>query len=146
MILFKHLTSLFYQVLCWKYFLSKALRVLVFELKTHLAMNFSVRKLGKPVSLCKFYLYLPKIIIKVTFIIVSVVLSQVKEMYFENVCEQEKQRSMAFKSLSSGARMPDLNPACAAYSNCVIMTKLPLCLTFFINVDNNNTLPHSCED
>lgn len=110
-------------------------------------MNFSVRKLGKPVSLCKFYLYLPKIIIKVTFIIVSVVLSQVKEMYFENhIYEQEKQHSVAFKSLSSGARLPDVNPACAAYSNCVIMTELPLCLTFFINVDSNNTLPQSCED
>lgn len=108
-------------------------------------MNFSVRKLGKPVSLCKFYLYLPKIIVKVTFIIVSVVLSQVKEMYFENhIYEQEKQHSVAFKSLSSGARLPGVNPACAAYS--VIKTELPLRLTFFINVGSNNTVPQSCED
>ena len=127
----KHLTSFFNEILCWKYFLSKAFKILIFELKTIWLSN-PLKKFGKPVSLCRFYLWLPNII-KVTLMVTSVVLLQVKEPYFENICKQEKQYSMTFKSLSSEAELPGLNPSCSTYHNCIIIAKLPLGLIFLIN-------------
>ena len=128
----KHLTSFLNEILCWKYFLSKAFKILIFELKTIWLSN-SLEKLGKPVSLRKFCLWLSNIIIKVTLMVTSVVLLQVKETYFENIGKQEKQHSMAFKSLSSEAGLPRLNPSCVTYHNCIIIAKLALGLIFLIN-------------
>lgn len=125
----KHLTSFFNEILCWKYFLSKAFKILIFELKTIWLSN-SLKKLGKPVSLCRFYLWLPKHY-KSNFVGYQCSPAPGKRTIFWKHVSKKSNIAWHFKSLSSWSRTAKLNP-CSTYHNCIIIAKLPLGLIFLI--------------